>query len=280
MAGRLDGKTAVITGGASGIGRATVELFLQEGANVVIADVQDALGEAVAQSHENARFQHADVTREDDVKAMIARAVEDFGRIDILFNNAGAAEADLGIEGITPEEFDHVMRLHLLSAIMGIKHAVPHMRAQGGGAIISTSSVAAEGTTYAPPLYSMAKAGILHMTRLAATRLAADKIRVNAIQPGLIATAIFGRALGLDQETSEAKAREVAGLASLMQPLPRGGEGRDIAEAVCYLASDAAGFVTGQSFCVDGGLTAGQVPDPDGGVFKPLKDLFGLSGEG
>ncbi|MCH8491347.1 MAG: glucose 1-dehydrogenase [Oceanicaulis sp.] len=276
MGGRLSGKTAVITGGASGIGRATVELFLAEGANVVIGDVQDELGASVAQSSAHALYQHADVTREADVKALIDRAVEAFGRIDILFNNAGAAEPDEGFASIDEAGFNRVMQLHLASALYGIKHAEPHMRAQKSGAIITTSSVAAEGTTYGPILYSIAKSAVLHMTRLAAVRLAADKVRVNAIQPGLIATAIFGRALGLDQEASEQKAAVMGSIAELMQPLPVAGAGRDIAEAVLYLASDASRFVTGQSFCVDGGLTAGQVPDPENGVFKPLADLFGI----
>ncbi|MGY6627352.1 MAG: SDR family NAD(P)-dependent oxidoreductase [Oceanicaulis sp.] len=276
MSGRLSGKTAVITGGASGIGRATVELFLAEGANVVIGDIQDELGASVAQTSPNALYQHADVTREADVKALIDRALEAFGRIDILFNNAGAAERDEGFASIDEAAFNRVMQLHLASALYGIKHAEPHMRAQKSGAIITTSSVAAEGTTYGPILYSIAKSAVLHMTRLAAVRLAADQVRINAIQPGLIATAIFGRALGLDQQTSEEKAAVMGSIATLMQPLPVAGAGRDIAEAVLYLASDASRFVTGQSFCVDGGLTAGQVPNPDGGVFKPLSDLFGI----
>jgi len=114
------------------------------------------------------------------------------------------------------------------------------------------------------------------MTRIAATRLAADNIRVNAIQPGLIATAIFGRALGLDQKTSEDKAEQVKALGAMMQPLPRAGEGVDIANAAVFLASEEARFVTGRSITVDGGLTAGQVPPADGGVFKPLADLFGV----
>jgi len=275
MSGRLQGKTAVITGGASGIGRAAVELFLSEGANVVIGDVQDEPGEAAAQKSDAARFQHADVTSEADVKALIERAVSDFGRIDILFNNAGTAERDNGFESVDQAAFDRVMRLHLAGPLYGIKHAEPYMRAQKSGAIITTSSVAAVGTTYGPILYSIAKAGVLHMTRLAAVRLAADNVRVNAIQPGLIATAIFGRALGLEQGDSEEKAEKLKEIAPFMQPLPQAGESRDIAEAVLYLASDAARFVTGQSFCVDGGLTAGQVPDP-AGMMKPVADLFGV----
>ncbi|MBI1263668.1 MAG: glucose 1-dehydrogenase [Alphaproteobacteria bacterium] len=276
MSGRLSGKTAVITGGASGIGRATVELFLAEGANVVIGDIQDELGASVAQASPNAVYQHADVTREADVKALIDRAVETFGRIDILFNNAGAAEPDGGFAAIDEAGFNHVMQLHLASALYGIKHAETHMRAQKSGSIITTSSVAAIGTAYGPILYSIAKAAVLHMTRLAAVRLAADGVRVNAIQPGVIATAIFGRALGLDQEASEEKAAVLTGFAPLMQPLRVAGAGRDIAEAVLYLASGAARFVTGQSFCVDGGLTAGQVPDSQQGVFKPLAELFAI----
>ncbi|WP_158291614.1 SDR family oxidoreductase [Marinicauda algicola] len=279
MGGRLDGKVAVITGGASGIGRATVELFEAEGAKVVLADIQADRGEAIAQGSPDIRFVRTDVTREDDIKAMIDVAVEEFGRLDILFNNAGTAEPDAEMEYIRADAFDRVMSLHVRAALLGIKHAIPVMRKQGGGAIVSTSSVAGIGTNYGPVNYSIAKAAIIHLTKLAAVRLASDRIRVNCVNPGMITTAVFGRAMGLTQDEAEEKYETLRQLAPFAQPLPVGGEGRDIAEAVLYLASDAARFVTGQALVVDGGLTAGQVPDPEGGNQKILAEMFGVDFE-
>lgn len=279
MSGRLDGKVAVITGGASGIGRATVELFEREGAKVILADIQTDRGEAIAQGSPNIRFVRTDVTSEADIKAMIDAAVEEFGRLDILFNNAGTAEPDAEIEYIKADAFDRAMNLHVRAALLGIKHAIPVMRAHGGGAIVSTSSVAGIGTNFGPMLYSMAKATIIHMTKLAAVRLAAEKIRVNCVNPGMITTAVFGRAMGLSQDEAEAKYDTLRQISAFAQPLPVGGEGSDIAEAVLYLSSDAARFVTGQALVVDGGLTAGTPPDPEGGNQKLLAEMMGVDYE-
>lgn len=279
MSGRLDGKVAVITGGASGIGRATVELFEREGARVILADLQADRGEAIAQGSPNIRFVKTDVTSEADIEAMIAAALEEFGRLDILFNNAGTAEPDAEIEYIKADAFDRTMNLHVRAALLGIKHAIPVMRKQGGGAIVSTSSVAGIGTSFGPMLYSMAKATIIHMTKLAAVRLAAEKIRVNCVNPGMITTAVFGRAMGLSQDEAEAKYDTLRQISAFAQPLPVGGEGSDIAEAVLYLASDAARFVTGQALVVDGGLTAGTPPDPEGGNQKMLAEMMGVDYE-
>lgn len=276
MSGRLEGKVAVITGGASGIGRATVELFEREGAKVILADIQADRGEAIAQGSPNIRFVKTDVTSESDIEAMIQAAVEEFGRLDILYNNAGTAEPDAEIEYIKAEAFDRVMSLHVRAALLGIKHAIPVMRKQGGGSIVTTSSVAGIGTNYGPMNYSIAKAAIIHMTKLAAVRLAADKIRVNCVNPGMITTAVFGRAMGLTQDEAEEKYDTLRQLSAFAQPLPVGGEGIDIAEGVLYLASDAARFVTGQALVVDGGLTAGTPPDPEGGNQKILAEMMGV----
>lgn len=279
MGGRLDGKVAIITGGASGIGRASVELFAAEGAKVVLADIQDERGEAVAQSSPDISYVRTDVTSESDIKAMIDKAVALHGRLDILFNNAGTAEIGDEIEHIEAASFDRVFQLHVRAALLAIKHAIPVMRAQGGGAIVSTASVAGIGTNYGPMLYSMAKATIMHMTKLAAVRLAKDKIRVNCVNPGMITTAIFGRAMGLSQDEAEDKLDALRQLSAFAQPLPVGGEGKDIAEAVLYLSSDAARFVTGQALVVDGGLTAGNPPDPEGGNQKLLAEMMGVDFE-
>lgn len=279
MSGRLEGKVAIVTGGASGIGRATVELFEAEGAKVILADIQDDRGEAIAQTSPNIRYVHTDVTQERDIKAMIDAAVEAWGRLDILFNNAGTAEPDAEMEYIGADVFDRTMSLHVRAALLGIKHAVPVMREQGGGSIVSTASVAGIGTNYGPVCYSIAKAAIMHLTKLAAVRLAADKIRVNCVNPGMITTAVFGRAMGLSQDEAEEKYDVLRQVSSFAQPLPVGGEGVDIAEAVVYLGSDAARFVTGQALVVDGGLTAGTPPDPEGGTQKMLAEMLGADFE-
>ncbi|WP_439634074.1 SDR family NAD(P)-dependent oxidoreductase [Glycocaulis sp.] len=277
MIGRLDGKVAVITGGASGIGKASVERFIAEGAYVVMGDLETARGEAIAQFHgPKLAFRTTDVKSAADIKALINLAIERHGRLDVLFNNAGSAEPDYPVEKIEAGAFDHVMHLHLRAALFGIKHALPHMQAAGGGSIISTSSVAGIGVNYGPLLYSVAKAALIHLTKATAVRLAPHKIRVNCINPGMIATAVFGRAFGLDQDAAEAAQPKLEELGAFAQPLPVGGNPVDIANAAVYLASDEARFVTGQALVVDGGLTTGTVPDPNGGTAAILADLLGV----
>ncbi|MFC4724552.1 SDR family NAD(P)-dependent oxidoreductase [Glycocaulis abyssi] len=277
MGGRLDGKVAVITGGASGIGKASVERFIAEGAHVVMGDLETARGEAMAQFHgPKLAFRTTDVKNEADIKALIDLAIERHGRLDILFNNAGSAEPDYPVEKIEAGAFDHVMHLHLRAALFGIKHASPHMQAAGGGSIISTSSVAGIGVNYGPLLYSIAKAALIHMTKTVSVRMAPHKIRVNCINPGLIATAVFGRAFGLDQDAAEAAQPKLEELGAFAQPLPVGGNPLDIANAAVYLASDEARFVTGQALVVDGGLTTGTVPDPNGGTAAIITDILGV----
>jgi NAD(P)-dependent dehydrogenase (short-subunit alcohol dehydrogenase family) len=249
--GRLDGKVAVITGGASGIGAAAVELFAREGASVVLADIQDDLGESVASKCREAGgavvFQHTDVTREDDVEGSIARAVQDFGRLNIMYNNAGYG-GPLGIEGVSSEEWDRGHALVLRPVFLGIKHAAPELRRAGGGAIISTSSDS--GMRATPPLvsYSTFKAGVVMLTQNAAVMLGPDHIRVNCITPGWMLTPALMRGYP-DENTTRA-------IAAKAQPIPRCGEASDIAEAALFLASDQASFITGIALPVDGGWWA------------------------
>ncbi|MEO1040160.1 MAG: glucose 1-dehydrogenase [Pseudomonadota bacterium] len=280
MSSRLAGKVAIITGGASGIGQATVELFLGHGAKLIIADIQAERGEALAAGHECAVFQQADVTREEDVQALVTGAVERFGRLDIVFNNAGVLEPDEGLEGVTADGFDRVFALHVRAAVLAAKHAAPILRAQGSGVILNTGSIAGEGVGFGPVLYSSAKAALAHFTRISAARLAKDGVRVNAIQPGVIPTAITGRMFGLDQAMAERKARRLKRAARGLQPLPVAGEARDIAEAALFLASDAGRFITGQVLTVDGGATLGSVEEASGGVFSGIAELYGLDADG
>jgi len=249
----IRGKTAVITGGASGMGPATAMRFLEEGANVVIADYNAETGaEAVAEAKRRGyadavRFVRTDVADEDQVIAMIETAVREFGRLDILFNNAGVGGAIGPLTETKTEDWDYTMDVLAKGVFLGIKHGARQMRAQGGGgAIINTSSVAALSGDCGPLVYSAAKAAVLNMTQSAAVELASDHIRVNAICPGYIVTPLA--AVG-DME----RARETFKQA---QPWPDHGTGEHIAGAALYLASDDSGFVTGEHLVVDGGLTA------------------------
>jgi NAD(P)-dependent dehydrogenase (short-subunit alcohol dehydrogenase family) len=253
MSGRLDGKVAVVTGGASGMGKATVQRFLDEGAKVVVADLneengKELLNELSASARDSARFVHTDVSREPDVEAMIATAVDDFGRVDIVFNNAGLGGAFGAITDITVEDWDFTMGVLLRGVFLGIKHGARAMKAQGeGGAIINTASVAGLSGGSGPHPYSAAKAGVINLTRATALELAADHIRVNAICPGAINTPLIN--MGNPDAMGE--------MFDTMQPWPKHGKGEHIAGAALFLASDDSEFVTGEAIVVDGGMTAG-----------------------
>lgn len=260
---RFSGKTVVVTGAASGIGRAAVLLFASEGAIVYAADIDRAGGEALAQQSpkEQAggaiRFQPCDVCRVEDIAALMDRAAAETGGIDTVFNNAGAGGAREGIAEIEPDGWDRTMDLLLRSVAFGIRYAVPHMIGRAGASIINTSSVAAVGPGYSPTAYAVAKAGVLHLTKCAATDLAQHGIRVNAVQPGFIQTNIFTASIDCPPDKLAGAKAIVAGLSQHAQPVARGGESDDIARAVAFLASDEASFVTGTSLVVDGGLTIG-----------------------
>lgn len=280
MAGRLEGKVAVITGAASGIGRATVDLFVAEGARVIAADIQDDKGARIEEDHKGkARYVRCDVMQEKDIENAVAAAKKHFGRLDILFNNAGTGGANDPADGVTAEGFDSVMHLHVRAALFGMKYAVPLMRAAGGGSIISTASVAGIRTGYGPVLYSIAKAAIVHMTHATAAQLGPANIRVNCICPGLIATNIFAQAFGLPSQVAETRIEAIAESTKQSQPIPRGGRGRDIAEAALYLASDGSSFVNGHALVVDGGLTLGATGMAQMAVFAPIVQALGVDAE-
>ena len=256
--GVLEGKVAVITGGTSGIGAATVELFVAEGANVVIAGRRGAEGEALAaRLGPTASFIRTDVGVEADVAAMIAHAVEKFGRLDCLFNNAGMPGRIESIAETDMDQFDALVQVHVRGVVLGIKHAAAVMLRQGSGSIITTGSVAGLRGGLASHLYSMAKAAVMHLTRSVAMELAEKGIRVNSISPGAIATGIFGKGAGLPPAVADRSAERLTELFARLQPLPVGGMPMDIAQAALFLASDASRFVTGQDIVVDGGQTAG-----------------------
>ena len=254
---RFSGKRAVVTGGASGIGRATALRLAEEGASVIVGDIDAAGGQDLADtSNGRITFQRTDVTRAEEIETLVT-AADAAGGLDILFNNAGAGGARETIDAISPEDWDRTQALLLRSVALGIRYAAPLMAKRGGGAIINTSSVSALGSGYAPTAYSTAKAGVLHLTKMAAADLARHHIRVNAVVPGFIATNIFAASLGIEGEKRDMANAAIAGMAGQAQPIQRTGRSEDIAAAVAFLASDDASFVTGTHILVDGGLTIG-----------------------
>lgn len=276
--GKLDGKVAIITGGASGIGQAAVRLFVAEGSRVLIADIQDDKGEQLAEElGTSVAYVHTDVSQESDVKMAIDHTVTRFGRLDCLYNNAGLAGVSGPIETLPVEGYDSTMGILLRGVFLGMKHAAPIMKRQGTGSMISTASVAGLQAGYGPHIYSAAKAAVIHLTRSVAMELGESGVRVNCICPGGIATPIFGKALGLSSEAADQTIETMQPILATMQPIRRSGLPDDIARAALWLASDDASFVNGHALVVDGGLTGGRmwsVVEQQRGV---LRSALGLS---
>ena len=253
MAGRLDGKVAVITGGGNGIGRATVLRFLEEGARVVVADLNEQTGSETlalakqAGAESRARFIRADVAREADVEAAVALATKDFGRLDVMFNNAGVAGAFGPITDITEEDWNYTFDVLVKGVFFGMKHAARVLKAQGSGGVIgSTASIAGLSGGDGPQAYSASKAAVINLTRAVAVELAPQRIRVNAICPGGILTPLIHRG----------NAEAMRPVLEKFQPWPEAGQPEHIAGAALFLASDDATFVTGEALVVDGGALA------------------------
>lgn len=267
---RLEGKTAIITGGASGIGAASARRFVGEGARVLVADIQDEMGESLAKELGPAAvYQHADVTLESDVEALVERALAEWGHLDCIFNNAGIAGVMGPPEEVSLEDFDATVSVLLRGVFLGIKHALPVMKKQGSGSIINTASVAGIQAGMGPHVYSACKAAVMHLSRTVGVETGPDGVRVNAICPGGIVTPIITNALGGSEGVIAGVTQAMNGL----QPIRRAGQPEDIAEAALWLASDESSFVTAQALVVDGGLTGGR--QPGGGS---LEEQIGVSG--
>ncbi|MFN2427139.1 MAG: SDR family NAD(P)-dependent oxidoreductase [Candidatus Binatia bacterium] len=276
---RLQGKVAVITGAASGIGEATARLFAFEGAAVILADINDERGEKLAASitasDGRADYVHADVACEADVKAMIDAAVSRHGRLDTVFNNAGFGGTTGPIADIPVEEFDATMGVLLRGVFLGIKHAAPILAAQGTGTIINTSSVAGLRAGFAPHVYSVAKAAVIQLTRTVAMELGEKGVRVNCICPGGIATPLLATGFGgegMDEASALAMVKQAM---AVFQPVQRAGLPEDIASAALWLASDESSFVNGHALVVDGGLTGGVLWSMQAPIMKERQAMLG-----
>lgn len=248
---RFRDRTVVVTGAASGFGRAIAERFAAEGARLVIADVDEAGGKEVAAAIQaegaRARFVRTDVSRAADVEAMVQSAVA-LGGLDVLVNNAGFSHPAMPLEDLPEEDFDRVFAVNTRGVYLGAKYAIPVMKARGGGVILNTASIGAVAPRPNVTAYNATKGAVLTLTRGLAVELAPFKIRVNAVNPVAAETAFMRGALGVATLPDAVRQALIAGI-----PLGRLAEPRDVAAAVLFLASDEAGFLTGVCLDVDGG---------------------------
>ncbi len=257
MSGRLDDMVAVITGAASGIGAGTARRFVDEGASVVLADIQQEIGESLAaELGDSAAFALTDVTSEDDVAAAVGMAVARWGQLDVMFNNAGILGAVGSIADTSVEDWERTISVLLTGAFLGSKHAARVMIPKGSGSIINTSSIAGITGGLGPHAYSTAKRGVIGLTQTVASEMAAHGIRVNAIAPGNTVSAMTADVMTGDHSNLE----QAAAVIQSKSPLGIAGEAGDIAGAAVYLASDEARYITGHTLVIDGGqVTAGTV---------------------
>ena len=249
MAGRLEGKAAVVTGGSGGIGSATLRRFVAEGASVVCADVADERGEKLIAELQsaggNARYVHCDVTSLDDVNAAVASCIDAYGRIDVMFNNAATSTGGY-VADLDPDGWDYSLRVMLTASMYGMKACIPHMLERGSGSSVNTSSVYGLVASPGNAPYCAAKAGLINLTKTAAVEYARKGIRVNAICPGVVDTPMFDQVLAVGLKTREE--------AVAMHPIERLIEPEEVANLVLFLASDEASAITAQAIVIDGGL--------------------------
>lgn len=247
---RFEGKSVVVTGAASGIGRATARLFASEGAKVLAVDLDDAI-EETATGHEGIMAMRGDAGSESDVQAMIATALSQLGGIDVIAANAGISGGTAGLFDQAPEDWAQILRVNLIGPFLAIKHGARAMiDAKKPGAIVCTASVAGLRAGAGGPAYSASKAGVINLVQTAAQQLSGSGIRVNAVCPGLIETGMTKPLY--DFVRSKGKEAEIGRL----NPMQRGGEPEEIASAITFLASDDASYVNGHALCVDGGFAS------------------------
>ena len=260
MAGELEGKVAIITGGSKGIGRETVQLFVHEGARVVIADVDMHGQELAAKLGDPVRFKKTDMSNADEVQALVDFAIEEFGGLHVMYNNAGISGSLTRLLDDGLQDFQRIMSVNVLGTILGTQRAARHMAKHGGGSIITTSSTAGVLASFANTSYRASKAAIAQFTKAAAIELAEHGIRVNCIIPGQIQTGIMAATLASQlspQKVAELE-RKLFDIMMSYQPLKRQGAPTDVAQAALYFASDRSAYVTGTLLPVDGGIVAGD----------------------
>jgi NAD(P)-dependent dehydrogenase (short-subunit alcohol dehydrogenase family) len=278
--GMLDGKVAIVTGGTSGIGEKTAEVFVAEGAKVVFTGRRKPEGEAVAKRiGPSASFVHADATSEADWQRLMRLTLDRHGQLDVLFNNAGGPAPTGSIESVPVEGFDAAMALLVRSVMLGMKHAAPIMKKQRAGSIINNGSVAAHLAGYSTSMiYGAAKAAVVHLTRCVAMELGEHGVRVNSISPGSIATGILAKALGASPSKADGMADKLKTAFATVQPIPRAGIPDDIAQCACWLACDRSTFVNGEDIVVDGGQIRGRFFSPHQASVRQMKATLGLDG--
>jgi NAD(P)-dependent dehydrogenase (short-subunit alcohol dehydrogenase family) len=275
--GKLDKKVAVITGGTSGIGRACARAFVAEGASVAIAGRRNDSGERLAAAlGDDTVFLRTDVTQESDVRALIERTLDRFGRIDCVVSCAGAGSRTVDIAGTAATDLDQDFSLHVRAPFLLTKYAAPSMMKRNSGCFINMSSVSAHRAGFNTFGYEVAKAALVHFTRCAATELGEHGVRVNSISPGPTLTNIFAPLAGESIEEDEVLAARVQAaflqLLPPIQPMPGMIQAEDIAHAAVFLASDLARFVNGHDLIVDGGLCAGRPASVRISAFKALRE--------
>ncbi len=253
--GSLTGKTAIVTGGTSGIGERIAEVFVEEGAQVVVAARREEEGHAL-EKRLGVRFVRTDVSSEADVKALIAAAVGWFGRIDCLVNNAAVPGPITPAAEIEAAIIDQILAVNVRGLMLTTKHVAPVMLAQGAGSIINIGSIAAHRGGISGHIYTTSKGAVLAFTKSTAAELGEKGIRVNSISPGAIVTGIFGKLAGVEPSKADKMTDFVKEKFASLQPIPRAGATDDIARAAAFLAGDGSCFVNGQDITIDGGMTA------------------------
>lgn len=278
MNNRFTDKVVAITGATSGIGLRTLELFIEEGARVVAIDRELAAGlELQARFPNTVHFAKCDVLNLSELKAAIDSAETIFGGLDILFNNAGSAGTRQTVNDFDGQGWDDTHALLVRAVAAGTAYALPHMVRRGGGAIVNTASISGLLAGYGPLSYSVAKAAVIHYTKVAASQLSAHHIRINSVAPGFVATRIFGTSLGLDREQAQNIANQASTNTAVPNPLNIAGQPQDIAEAVLFLASSEARYITGTNLTVDGGAVIGPRHSWDASTASPIEETLGLS---